>query len=331
MAFAACAACCADCCAEFKCKYLRFGNDTTHGEVEDWRQTFGRNMFFGRESLAVTLAVRGFGAVLMFVIWVWAQMEHVTRGDGSDADTEPDTFAYGYFWIYLTNITLTLQVLYHIVMVVVALQAREGDDGCCSVLNVRSPSKVIPPLAKLAWFLQAAVLPMTFFVFVLYWALVFDGTVRTLSVLTHGVNFAVMMIDSFASGFPLLLAHLLYFFAFMIIYLLWSWVHHSAGLTNEHGDAYIYSSLDWAYPDYVQKLAVAIILVAAPIVTLGCWSIMRWRGKAFGLQGIAKGKSWKSTTRSAGSDAARSRRRQQDEAEEQGEEEGTPPAKTPAP
>ena len=44
-----------------------------------------------------------------------------------------------------------------------------------------------------------------------YWGLVYDGgDIHLISCFTHGVNFGVMLLDAFCSGFPLLLAHALY-------------------------------------------------------------------------------------------------------------------------
>ena len=198
-----------------------------------------------------TLAVRGVFALTMASVWVWTQLDFLKeRPDGSDADSAPDTYAYGYYWIYLTHITLTLQVIYHALAVALAVKAKNKAEG----------EESVPRLAKLTWFMQAVCLPSTFFVFVLYWGLVFDGELQAIACFTHGVNFAVMMADAYASGFPVLLAHALYFMIYAALYLCWTFVHYQSGVGNEKGEPYIYSAVNWAHPDAVKALAVSRIL-----------------------------------------------------------------------
>ena len=91
--------------------------------------------------------------------------------------------------------TLTLQTIYHIVSFIVAFQASKADSAI---------PKHVPRLAKIMWFLQSVSLPGSFFVFVLYWGLVFDGTLKAISTCTHGVNFVAMMVDAYVPFFVIL-------------------------------------------------------------------------------------------------------------------------------
>ena len=277
--------CIGDFCAEFSCKVstrlprsrrrrdqlsqsaplcahlqnLGFDREISRGEgpseIQDWHETFGRNVCCGKACGAdTTLAVRGVFALTMASVWVWTQIDFMKeRPDGSDADSAPDTYAYGYYWIYLTHITLTLQVIYHALAVALAVKAKNEAEG-------ESAPADVPRLAKLTWFMQAVCLPSTFFVFVLYWGLVFDGELQAIACFTHGVNFAVMMADAYASGFPVLLAHALYFMIYAALYLCWTFVHYQSGVGNEKGEPYIYSAVNWAHPDAVKALAVSRIL-----------------------------------------------------------------------
>ena len=259
--------CCRDFRSEFSSENLGFDRETTHGTIVDWRATFGRNLFCGRDSALLTVAVRICFLFAMATIWVWSQL-----------DWRAGHHAFGYWWIYLTHTTLTLQVIYHLLAVLIAFQsARDGSGG-----------ESIPCLAKVVWLLQAVCLPSTFFVFVLYWGLVFDGDLHLISCFTHGANFAVMLLDSLCSGFPVLLAHGLYFLLYAALFLGWSAVHYALGLSNEKGQPYIYSTLDWSYPGFVAKLAFIILAVAAPLVSVVCWAGMRWRSLASGLPGVER-------------------------------------------
>ena len=115
---------------------------------------------------------------------------------------------YGYWWIFLTHMTLTLQTIYHIVSFIVAFQASKADSAI---------PKHVPRLAKIMWFLQSVSLPGSFFVFVLYWGLVFDGTLKAISTCTHGVNFVAMMVDAYVPFFVILSLQLLLLFPYSLL------------------------------------------------------------------------------------------------------------------
>eukprot|EP01048_Picozoa_sp_COSAG05_P009565 COSAG05_NODE_794_length_7287_cov_45.558431_9_plen_115_part_00 len=102
-----------------------------------------------------------------------------------------------------------------------------------------------------------------------------DGTFHLVQAFTHGVNFFVMIADAWTSGFPVLLVHGVYFIIYALLYLIWTLVHYNTGLTNEHGDPYIYAALDWRNPAKSIAYAFVIIVVVAPIVICACWGIMR--------------------------------------------------------
>merc|ERR1712224_716012 len=72
----------------------------------------------------------------------------------------------------------------------------------------------IPLYAQVTWFLFDLLMPTTFLVFVLYFALVVDWDdppTRVLSYLTHGANFALMISDAILSNKPYYLLHGIYF------------------------------------------------------------------------------------------------------------------------
>jgi O-antigen ligase len=64
---------------------------------------------------------------------------------------------------------------------------------------------------------QKIALPGSFFVFVLYWALVFNGSFNLISVFTHGVNFVVMAMDTLFSRQPLRMSHWFYFEVYVLV------------------------------------------------------------------------------------------------------------------
>lgn len=90
---------------------------------------------------------------------------------------------------------------------------------------------------KLANTSYVIALPGSFLVFVLYWLLVFptrtaaqQRDIHPITVLVHGVNFFVMLVDASINAQPFPLAHGLYFLVYALIYLLWSILFVVAGL-----------------------------------------------------------------------------------------------------
>jgi hypothetical protein len=116
---------------------------------------------------------------------------------------------------------------------------------------------------------------------VLYWCLVFPfstSSLRALSVFTHGVNFAVMLLDGWLSRQPYLISHGVYFLAYCLIYLVWSIIHSVANLKNADEKEYIYAVLDWRQSSSKAAMyAVAVVIIAAPLVNLFFWWLLHYQ------------------------------------------------------
>ena len=149
--------------------------------------------------------------------------------------------------------------------------------------------------------LYAIALPGSFMVFALYWLLVYPAKAPAqkavepfLSYMTHGANFGVMFVDACVNAQPYNLMSGAYFLMYALTYLAWSVVFDAAGLETacscadddgtdnagcrDRGDEdesdgcnYIYSSLNWNVPAATAPLAVAIVLVVAPLIVLTLW------------------------------------------------------------
>ena len=145
-----------------------------------------------------------------------------------------------------------------------------------------APEKT-PWYCRAAWILQGVGLPASFLIFVLYWGLVYEGSLHPISPWTHGANFVLMMADqALCSNQPMYLIHGLIFMAYAFLYVLWSWVHFASGLKNCSNDRYIYASLNWKYAGDTGKLAAIILFVVAPFfnVLFWCCFFRRIRGVA---------------------------------------------------
>lgn len=175
-------------CSEFRnelrLENLGFDNKTTHGTIVDPNAAFGVNLFCGQNFVGTVVARCAF-SVIMIAIWVWSQLDFVSERVGSN------DISYGYWWIYFTHWSLTLQVIYHVLSIVVAIRARNPDgDG---------PSTNISAIAKISWLMQAVCLPATAFTFIMgpgVLGLIAEGIQLPpgpLAWSTHGVNFGIMI------------------------------------------------------------------------------------------------------------------------------------------
>eukprot|EP01048_Picozoa_sp_COSAG05_P009564 COSAG05_NODE_794_length_7287_cov_45.558431_8_plen_182_part_00 len=169
---------CDDIRYECQCANLSFDGHTNKHDgkqlIADWRIAFARSTICGKDySPTVTLCARTAFALLMCGVFIWSWADYLgERPDGSDSDNNPEaSYSAGYWWIYLTKWTLTLQCIYHVLAMLIAIQGRSQLSGCC--LNT-SQGVTIPTLAKVVWLLQAVCLPATFVVFVLYWCVAAD-------------------------------------------------------------------------------------------------------------------------------------------------------------
>lgn len=234
---------------------------------EDWATTFGSGacdcltptafLCLRAAELAAMLAILG---VSLYA----AALEHMEQAPGGGLT---GASCLKYWPIFLTNWSLVVAVLYLLAATYTTYLAQQ----------LQAKAGAAPLCVQLTWLLQGLALPTAFFVTVLYWLLVFDGTVHTETVWVHGVNFLVVLIDVVASRQPICLLHAAYFLAYGSVYLLWTLLYYHAGGVDCHAHPYIYAALDWRYTESTLTLALEILFVAVPAVSLLFWA---------GLQGV---------------------------------------------
>lgn len=137
-----------------------------------------------------------------------------------------------------------------------------------------------PWYVSVAACLQVITLPVSLLIVALYWALVWDGSATdVLTVLTHGLNFILMLVDLFASRQPLRLIQVMWPVIFGFIYVLFSYVYYVVGGTYEDGKSpYIYSALNWKeHPMYALGMGSAIVFLATPFIFLVLWGLKKIR------------------------------------------------------
>lgn len=181
-----------------------------------------------------------------------------------------------------------------------------------------------PWFIQAVWALQSIQIPGTFLVFVLYWGLVFKGTLTSfVSPLTHGLNFFVALAEWMLSKHPMYYIHVVWFFAYAVFYLIFNLIWYGAGATTCLGENFFYSALDFNQGASTWILACFLLIVAVPgIFCFMTCAIQKWRE-------VGKDQVLPSDDphRDKGSEQGDKSSEQGDNGSEQGNEQGAPKRK----
>mmetsp|Transcript_3465 Transcript_3465/g.6575 ORF Transcript_3465/g.6575 Transcript_3465/m.6575 type:complete len:241 (+) Transcript_3465:172-894(+) len=182
---------------------------------------------------------------------VWSMQNFVDSNGGGQ---------FGKWFVYLTHWGVLLELTY---------LGFRAFTTWKSQLETPEQGPEFPWFVKATWLLRNITLPATFTIFLLYWVMVFEPSrgVKAISVVTHGANFLVMVVDAALVSSPFLLVHTLHFWLFGATYVLFTLVYYGAGGTNPSGGGYIYSALDWGgSPSRAAIVSIAILLVLIPLL-----------------------------------------------------------------
>jgi len=225
-------------------------------EDRPWKAAYGRPSNLGRcLPPGWFFGVRVALALFWLGISIWSMVDHVNN------DMEPNP----QFWIYLTNWTMLFELFYLVLVATLtglALYGTDVEDG---------KGDETPHFVRIALAMQAVTYIASFFVFVLYWALVYDGgTLLALSYFTHGVNFLVALADFLLAGLPMRVAHIWAPLAYGLTYVIFSIIYDLAGGTAG-ADPYIYKVLDWSdTPGVASAYGLIVVFVAFPLFFFAC-------------------------------------------------------------
>lgn len=169
-------------------------------------------------------------------------------------DQTPD-----YFIIYLTNQGLTILLTYQILDFGLTAWAwyEARTNG--------SHSTSMTPIHKLVWFFHALSTPLALVITIVYWSALYDGEGNDYwNVYVHGLNSVIVFMDLMIGAKPWRAFHFYPALAYGLLYVLFSLIYYAAGGTNEDGDRFIYSILDWSKPG----LAIAFVIGGAVLFAI---------------------------------------------------------------
>ena len=243
-------------------RMMSFGFNKKNLRNLDWRISFGHDPSRLMSDWQSYLLFRVILLVSILITAIWSFAQYFLL--------EASTF---YWFIYLTNWGLIIQIIYLSLAVYTTYRSKTFHHTHTSEL---------PLFVKLMWLSYSIILPGSFMIFAMYWLLVFDGTFHPISILSHGLNFIVMALDTFFGSQPYLLFHGIYFISFAVVFLIWSYIHFILQIGNEqNGENYIYSSLNWQHPQSSIYFSLYLVFVITPIINLSFWLCVNKRDEHY--------------------------------------------------
>lgn len=223
-------------------------------DLFNWKEIFNRPKdCFTCITPQVYVVIRLVVCLIWLAATIWSIVDWVVAGN-----------SFGYWLTKLTHLSALWELLYF---------AFAAFSTCMAVYGSVPDGKRddTPWFVSVTWFLSSGVLVLSFLVFFLYWVLLYDpadGAPAVLSVVTHGVNFVLALLDFAYGRRPLNIAHIWVPFTFAVLYGLFTYIYFIAGGTSEDGvSPYIYSVIDWSGDaEGTRSLLGLIILIVVPFL-----------------------------------------------------------------
>lgn len=240
---------CADLCDEFRREKLTL---CVLSYEREWVKQYGESMFSA--SRCQTILLKATIAVVM----LWGQWLSLF-GWGDNAK---------YYGIYLTFWTLTVQNAYHILNLVMAIQA-----------TVSLTGKPFPYTLQLTTALRGIVEPCALIVTALYTVGTRFEDTSLSNIMVHGVNGAVVLLDALAGRQTSRLFNNLWGYVYVACYLVWTLVHYAMHIGDPSGNRCIYDGFCWETPQVAIVNFLLIFVVLMPTTSLLIWSLVWLRDK----------------------------------------------------
>ncbi|XP_070193164.1 protein rolling stone-like isoform X2 [Littorina saxatilis] len=185
-------------------------------------------------------------------------------------DASRDERRTGAWLVYLTNWTFLLLTVNTLILAVVVVYVR------CSAQN-------FPDGAGSPWYLKASWVVYTIasvgsiMVTVLFFGLLFSGSLSPVSGETHLGNSVYVLLDLCVTAMPVRLLHVIYPAVYALVYCMFTVVYWAAGGTTSSGETFIYKPLDWNRAQVAVPLVIGAAFVGVPLVHLIFWSLYMLR------------------------------------------------------
>mmetsp|Transcript_7131 Transcript_7131/g.19550 ORF Transcript_7131/g.19550 Transcript_7131/m.19550 type:complete len:331 (-) Transcript_7131:411-1403(-) len=266
------------CVGEFKQHQKRLKMFKSSDVNNRWPDVFGTSPWFPRLSPWL-LVFRGTVAAIFVAMWIYCVAK---------------SWQDGYWAIYLTHWSLSVETVYFLFATFTAWRARV-------ILLSREHDPTVHGNGRLPWFvsvtwvLNHVEMAASLLVALLFWTTVnpiwnLQYVPNFLGFFVHGINFLLCLTDLFVGRNVFYLPHVLWFLAYAFLYLLFSLIHYWAKIgiypTKDDGCDYppdecpIYGVLNWHKPTATGIIAAIILLCIAPLCQFPLWWCVRTRRSA---------------------------------------------------
>ncbi|XP_059150216.1 protein rolling stone-like [Physella acuta] len=172
-------------------------------------------------------------------------------------------FIYLSNWVYLM---IAIETILELAVVVGVVYGRaDGTTTSCTKL---------PRYVQVMWLLYTMCVTGAMMVCLWYWTTVYKGKELTaIRFNTHAVVAIYVILNMAVTKVPLRLLHFIYPVAFGVIYTLFSAIYYCMDGTNQNGDRYIYSILDWSKPGRTLVVSSLSNFIFIPLVHVFMWAL----------------------------------------------------------
>ncbi|GLV39931.1 uncharacterized protein CBL_10827 [Carabus blaptoides fortunei] len=134
-------------------------------------------------------------------------------------------------------------------------------------------------MCNVFWALNTIAVNGAVFVSLVYWTMVFDPRIDSLSVInifTHAINAVILLVDYFIVAHPIRLLHFYIPCCFNLIYVAFSIMYYLLSGTDKHDRHFIYAILDWKTPQStIKNLLFTVFLVLVLHIFLYFYILLR--------------------------------------------------------
>jgi hypothetical protein len=182
-----------------------------------------------------------------------------------------------FYFAYLTHWGLVFSLAYSVMSVY---------NSFFPVAQPPSGTTTVSRRTILTWVFFTIAVHTEVLITLLYWSMIYSGELHLVSVFSHGVVAALVLVDGlFVNTIPIRLRHWLEFIMPVdLLYIIWTVLHSSLvfDIGNpdnqdedpETNDDLIYTVLDWGQePTQTGLMAALIVLVLSPVIYLLLWGI----------------------------------------------------------
>ncbi|KAK7490565.1 hypothetical protein BaRGS_00018168 [Batillaria attramentaria] len=244
--------------------------DDEGGEHNGWistvRDEFRFRSFGLNPAKPRILASDQWGFPKLYVGWrvFWA-LYHLTWSMYDWINDATTTERPGTWLVYLTHWTYLFLTANTVAQAAVVLHVTFGRPD---LKDGRTPWYL-----KVAWVTYEIASVASMSVTILYFTLLFDGTLTVVSTATHLLNSVYVILDVCVTAMPVRLLHVIYVSAYAFDYLIFSVIYWAAGGVNGDGQPYVYKTLYWAKPWKAVFAGGGVVCVGVPLVHLLLWTL----------------------------------------------------------